>query len=580
LRAGNSDTYSGPVTHAFSSGLAASSRAREQANADCIREHAQRLASEPNDARARLSLVRCCEAAGKHLSALEILEEGRLLDPTVRSIWWESVYKLNEAGRSEDARNLAVTASALFPNDLEFRLAARLILPVLYESEREIKVWRERFRAGLRECRSERALVDKDAARAALPGLGRWTNFYLSYQSQNDLALQKEYGSFVHHLMSAAMVQPPASGQLNTLRIRVGFTSPHLSSHSVGRMYLGWAKNIDRRRFEVLAYHMGEDDDSTTEHYRKHTDSFFRSTDLTELIDRISADQLDVLVHLDIGTTPVMTQLAALRLAPVQCTTWGHPVTSGLPTIDYYLSSELMEPKNGDEHYSESLVRLPGIGADYEAPVIPRPFMTARRSDLGIREDAVVFACCQSPFKYLPQYDQMLTAIARRVPESQFVFVVGNDVLAEKFSARLARSFREEGLDWANHCIILPWLSYFDYLQVYTLSDIFLDSIGFSSSSTTLEAIACGLPVVTCPGEFLRGRMAYGILTAMGLTETIGLTASEYVDVAVRLAVEPDFRRGVKDRMGEASRRDAIFGNKDSVIALGEFLIRIAPGNR
>ena len=72
---------------------------------------------------------------------------------------------------------------------------------------------------------------------------------------------------------------------------------------------------------------------------------------------------------------PLMTQLAALRLAPIQCVTWGHPVTSGLPTVDYFLSSELMEPKDGQDHYSERLIRLPGIGVCYAKPVIPRPLL-------------------------------------------------------------------------------------------------------------------------------------------------------------------------------------------------------------
>ncbi|WP_257237152.1 hypothetical protein [Nostoc sp. 'Peltigera malacea cyanobiont' DB3992] len=120
------------------------------------------------------------------------------------------------------------------------------------------------------------------------------------------------------------------------------------------------------------------------------------------------------------GMNPQTLQMAGLRLAPVQCVAWGHPVTTGLPTIDYFLSSELMEPENGQEHYSEKLIRLPNIGVSYPKPYIPPVIKT--RSYFQLLDDAVIYLCCQAPFKYLPQYDFIFAEIARRVPQAKFVF--------------------------------------------------------------------------------------------------------------------------------------------------------------
>lgn len=53
----------------------------------------------------------------------------------------------------------------------------------------------------------------------------------------------------------------------------------------------------------------------------------------------IAKDASHVLIYPDIGMDPGAGQLGAHRLAPVQCVTFGHPKTTGYPTIDYFLSS-------------------------------------------------------------------------------------------------------------------------------------------------------------------------------------------------------------------------------------------------
>ena len=65
---------------------------------------------------------------------------------------------------------------------------------------------------------------------------------------------------------------------------------------------------------------------------------------------------------------PKIQILSSLRLAHIQCSTWGHPITSGFKNIDYYFSSELMENQNSQKHYSEKLITLPGLGINYDFP--------------------------------------------------------------------------------------------------------------------------------------------------------------------------------------------------------------------
>jgi predicted O-linked N-acetylglucosamine transferase (SPINDLY family) len=120
---------------------------------------------------------------------------------------------------------------------------------------------------------------------------------------------------------------------------------------------------------------------------------------------------------------PPTMQMAGLRLAPIQCVAWGHPVTTGLPSIDYFLSSELMERENPQEHYSGKLILLPNIGVTYPKPYIP-PIVKSR-SDYSLSNNDVIYLCCQAPFKYLPQYDFILAETAHRIPQAKFVFLRG-----------------------------------------------------------------------------------------------------------------------------------------------------------
>ena len=250
-----------------------------------------------------------------------------------------------------------------------------------------------------------------------------------------------------------------------------------------------------------------------------------------------------------------MAMMSALRLAPVQCVAWSFPVTSGSPMVDYYLSSELMEPENGQDHYSERLVRLPGVGVCYPRPVIPRPLLGKSRSAFNLAEGRIVFLCCQASFKYLPQHDDVFPRIAKRLPASQFVFLALNDAIAEQLKERLQGAFRQEGLEASAFCVILQPLRLFDYWNLHLLSDVFLDSLEWSGGVTTLEAIACGLPIVTLPGEFMRGRHSYGILRQLGVTETIARDKASYVDLAVQLGSDRKWRERIVERMSAGHPR-------------------------
>jgi protein O-GlcNAc transferase len=532
-----------------------------------------RLKSEQRSPQPYIELAKLHARLQQLEPAIAVLQEGLALCEPNEQLYSEAVFTIAEANRTDEALLLLHRAKQLFPGVRHFQLWEALLLPVLYDTEGEIEYYRARFKTGLEALVKGIQLNTREEYRGALDAVSKHLNFYLGYQGRNDCELQQQYGQFVHRVVAAnypQWVKPrpmppiPASG-----RIRVGYISAHFRDHSVSKLFLGWLQEHNRQDFELFAYHNGGSVDAVTNRVRKISDHFRHIPGkFEELCRAVLSDDLHVGVFLDVRHRR-MAMMATLRLAPVQCLAWAHPVTSGSPMIDYYLSSDLMEPEDGQDHYSERLIRLPGIGVCYPKPVIPRPLLVRSRNDFGIGEERIVFLCCQTTFKYLPQHDDLFVQIAKRIPTCQFVFLGLNDMVAGDFRGRLRRAFMAEGLEASDYCVILPLLNTFDYWNLNLVSDVFLDTLEWSGGVTTLEAIACGLPVVTLPRGYMRGRHSYGILAQLGITETIARDKKEFVDIAFRLGVDREWRAQVLRDMKANHTR--LYSDTKCVRALEDF---------
>ncbi|WP_315792062.1 tetratricopeptide repeat protein [Fischerella sp. JS2] len=524
-----------------------------------------------------IALGDCYKRLQKDEEAIRTYQAGIKLYPESAILYFELSITLQVFGRPQEAIAVAEQASQLLPHVLSLKIQQQCTLPILYETEAEIDYYRQRFTQGLEQLVQQTYLESIEDKSNALSAIACRTNFYLQYQGKNDLNLQKKYGHFVHQVMSAnypewvkPISMPPVS---NNGKIRIGYVSECMRMHTVGRLMLGWLRNRNHQDFEVYCYHIDPIVDSITQQYRLYSNYFCHiPQDLESVCKKIISDQLHILVILDIGMQPQLSQIAGLRLAPVQCTSWGHPITSGSPTIDYFLTSDLMEPENSQAHYSEKLVRLPNIGISYAQPIIPE--LQKSRLDFGLTEESILYLSCQSLYKYLPQYDYIFAAIAQRVPHAQFAFLSHQSVyITDKFRRRLQNAFANFGLNSEEYCVILPRLKWVEYLNLNCISDIFLDTFSWSGGNTALEAIACKLPIVTCPGEFMRGRHSYGILQMLGVTDTIAKNEDEYIEIAVKLGIETEWRMSIVEQM--VARHSYLYNDKTCVEALENFYRRV-----
>jgi len=480
-------------------------------------------------------------------------------DPFNADAWANCGALANELGHHREGVAALDRAVSLTPDRLGLRYSRVIAaLPVVYEDEDAVAAARLDYDRALAAL--ERSVDDADAARLTelAEAVDLATPFLLAYQGRDDRALQTRLGDVIGRAMAArrpdiGQTEPPAwDGQE---KIRIGFVSNCFKWHSVWKIPVrGWFAGLDRTRFTVHAYHLGSERDAQTVEAASLADRFVQGPKrFDDWVAAIRADRPHVLIYPEIGMEPTALRLAALRLARVQATSYGHPTTPGLATIDLNLSSDLMEPAGAEAHYRETLVRLPGLGLAYAPPdIVPAPLT---RAAIGLQDGVPAFWCCQMLAKYLPRHDDLFPAIARAVGPCRFVFVSyprGHMVTAT-FYSRLERAFAAQGMNAADYCLVLPPQTPERFHAAAGLCDVFLDAHGWSGCNTVMESLKTGLPVVTWPGETMRARHAAAILTRMGITETIAADRDGFVALAAALARDPARRAAIGARMRAAA---------------------------
>jgi predicted O-linked N-acetylglucosamine transferase (SPINDLY family) len=195
---------------------------------------------------------------------------------------------------------------------------------------------------------------------------------------------------------------------------------------------------------------------------------------------------------------------------------------------------------------------------------------------LKLPADQVLLLCPGQPFKYAPRYDDIWVRIAkglqtrslfRKSSAGRLVFFRSqNDTWDRTLEARLRAAFSRGGMDFDAHVSIIPFMDPPRFFGLMRRASLMLDTLGFSGVNTALQGIECGLPLLAFEGDFLRGRLASGILRELELPELVATSEDEFVRRAVTLARNPDKLSELKSKIVE--RRARLFRNLAPVRAL------------
>lgn len=507
---------------------------------------------------------------GRHHEALACYDAALEIDGSVAELHANRGAVLSELGDAAGAKQAHGAALKIAPSLTRSLWGRELALPIVYETAEQIDQARNRWEEGLGVLESEIRLDSAAEVGRALLAARSMPPFLLHYQGRNDVDLMRRWGALVRRVVSAAhpeLCEPPQRRGARD-KLRVGFVSAFFRRHSIFKTHGGWITQLDRDRFETCVIHLGAQADDATERLRHCAAEFLHLPDPDrDAAARIKALELDALIHMDIGMDPSSQFLAAMRLAPVQANGLGHPVTCGLDTVDFALTSDLMEPEDGEEHYTETLVRLANLASCYPRDTVP-PF----EMQLSVGAHQPVYFCAQSLFKLLPGDEDVFARIARESGPCRLRFIQHHSPLVTAvFTARLERAFAAVGLDAGDYCELLAPMSQAKFYEACNAADVLLDSFSWSGNNSTLEGLAADTPVVTCPGPFMRGRHAAAILRRTGLPELVTEDKDAYMDLAVRLGRETSFRTGILERL--RAGRGRAFEDAAPVRDLERFLL-------
>jgi CRISPR-associated protein Csy1 len=510
--------------------------------------------------------------------ALPLYEQAIAMAPRDSAGEWFNVGRVH-AERGEPVREREAYRRAFARNrkDLRGAIASRLSLPMIYADAGDVERARNRYAEGLAELHRDVArLVAGLTPSEVLDGV-RWSNFFLAYQGRNDRELQASYASFVSRAIELGApgwrAPVPVRQRASSDRLRVGFASAFFHVGTAGRYFRSWLTGLDRGRFEVFVYHLHPGMDDIATEIAARADRFVEfggsRARPSQIAPVIRGDALDVLVYPELGMDHTTFALAALRLAPRQLAGWGHPVTSGHATIDGFVSCAEMEPVDADLHYVERLLRLPGIGTSYRRLAVPE---RADRARFNLPGDRALLLCPQSLFKVHPDNDALFARVLAANPRASLVMFDGRHPrVTQQFVDRVTRVFDAHGVAANQRLILLPPLPHDDYLRVNLACDAMVDTLHWSGGNTSLDALACALPVVTLPGSFMRGRQSAAMLRLAGAAELIACDADDYVRIASGLVDDPAWRASVTAAIGDG--RGALFETAAPVQAFAQMLL-------
>ncbi|MEX2642478.1 MAG: tetratricopeptide repeat protein [Acetobacterales bacterium] len=538
---------------------------------DAVEAYRAALALRPELAEAEDSLGAALRALHMVGDAAEAHRRALVLRPGWAGAQYNLGLALRDAGDAEAAVATFEEAARFDDGFLRAHWHHALTLPDIYETEEQVQRWRARCDAAFAAVESRFAALAPEALPQAVAAIASGTAFFRHYQGCDDTAFQRRYGGLLARVAAAAFPaasEPPrrAAGR----RCRVAVVAQHVHRQTVWKLFSGWLPRLDRARFEVLLFHTGRRRDADTAAALRLVDGY-RDIGALPPAARIAVIREaapDAILYPEVGMEPGVQLLAALRLAPLQLVAFGHPVTTGLPTLDGFLSAALFEPADGERHYTERLLRLPNLGIAYARPDVS----AARRPDFAdaVRGSGPLYVCAQSLFKLLPRYDPLFPRIAQTVPGARLVFVEGtNRAMTETFHRRLTRAFEAAGLDVAGHVAIVPRMPEPLFLGLCAEADVILDSPGWSGGNSTLEALATGTPVVTWEGAMMRARVTAGMLRRAGLDDLVARDADGYVAAAARLA-DPAVRTEAEARLSDG--RAALYDDAAPVAALADLL--------
>jgi predicted O-linked N-acetylglucosamine transferase (SPINDLY family) len=469
--------------------------------------------------------------------------------PDFKEAWLNLAQALRSQGQAQQALQATEQAVNLAGNSAGLSLLQALTLPPIYADQADLLNWRAHFTQSLAELENASLILKEPWQELKI------TPFYLAYQGLNDRELMAQWARIQRKLCPELLYTAPhckAYRGPRAAKLRIGFASFHLREHTIATLFAGLIQHWDTRAFERIIICFAPPTGALMQQLKESVEGVLLLSDsFWQARQEIADLELDILLWLDLGMDPRSGFLAQARLAPLQAVTWGHPVTTGIANLDLFISNQVLEPPELPElltaqrHYSEKLVLLPHLHPYY---ALPKPALPDRER-FGLGGQTHYYLCPQSLFKIHPDLDPLWAELLRQDPQGVILLPAApvpawQDLLQQRFRATLP--------DLWQRIVFFPRQSPQDFQALLSSVDVILDSAPFGAGNTAYEALGQGQPLVTWPGDFLRGRFTQGFYRQMGLADLISTSPEAYVERALALALQPELKQVESQRIRAA----------------------------
>jgi len=320
-------------------------------------------------------------------------------------------------------------------------------------------------------------------------------------------------------------------------KIKIGFISEYLTDHTIGKLFKGIILKIDKKKFEVFVFHSEQTrkgsilDDLINAENKGIIKNIFLPKDFKQKQISILDEKLDILFYPEIGLSLQLYFLSYIRLAKYQVTSWGHPETTGNDSIDYFISSKLIESENSDKNFSEKLICSESLPMFYYRPEVKNILSVEKINKMNL------YSCPQTLFKLHPDFDKIIEGIQKKDKNSIFYFIKDpKKTLYNIFINRLKKNSKIN----TDRIHFLETMNWEEYINHCGRSSVLLDPLYFGAGNSFYESMFYGTPTITMPTNYTKSRLVLGAYNQMKISDMklnpVVKTIDEYVNTAVEIA--------------------------------------------
>ena len=450
--------------------------------------------------------------------------------------------------------------------DSHWEIKKKLLFPTIFKDLKDVDTSRDDLNKNIEEILNS----NKEISLNIDTQLIKPVRFDLSYDQYNNLEINKKCVNFYRKIY-------PQLNNVNILKknlrskIKIGFISEYLTDHTIGKLFKGIILNLDQNKFDIKIFHTAKVikgkiyQDFINAEKVNQVKNFILPIKFKEKQKIISDEALDILFYPEIGLSLELYYLSFIKLATYQITSWGHPETTGINTINYFLTSKLIENANSSKNFSEILLYADYLPMYYYPPIVNNKLT---KNDLSKNN---IYSCPQTLFKIHPNFDLILGKILKEDKKAKLFFI--KDSKKTYYKKLLTRFKKNKEID-LSRVEFINGVSWENYINHCGQASVLLDPLYYSAGNSFYESMFYGTPTVTKPTEHTKSRLVLGAYNQMKISKApVVNTVDDYVGKAVEIANDKNLY-DLKNYYSEVAKKK-LYENNKIILNLEEIFTKI-----